>query len=246
MFWSTPIRRCCWRVRSGANSAGCCEHAEGDLWTRRGPQAGGGAPRSRPTAVATTRGPDRGAGARRPRGVRWRRLHLRRTRRGSGGDRARAVPGAAAADRRTGRAHAPASGDRQACQRWLPGIADGSLTATVAGFPQAAHVTAERGAGGWVLRGEADFVLDGEGAESDPVAAASLLHGTRLFACQPDHGTGTGIGAGTGTGAARTGTRTGTGPGVGSGTCERVARRVLDPTRRQALVRFRHARRAGR
>ncbi|MFF4732145.1 acyl-CoA dehydrogenase family protein [Streptomyces mirabilis] len=110
------------------------------------------------------------------------------------------------------------SGDRQACQRWLPGIADGSLTATVAGFPQAANVTAERGAGGWVLRGEADFVLDGEGADLILVAAEAP-DGTRLFACEPDHGTGTG-------------------PGVGSGTCERVARRVLDPTRRQALVRF--------
>ncbi|MFE5372207.1 acyl-CoA dehydrogenase family protein [Streptomyces mirabilis] len=135
------------------------------------------------------------------------------------------------------------SGDRQACQRWLPGIADGSLTATVAGFPQAAHVTAERGAGGWVLRGEADFVLDGEGADLILVAAEAP-DGTRLFACEPDHGTGTGIGAGTRAGTrtgARTGTgtRTGTGPGVGSGTCERVARRVLDPTRRQALVRFR-------
>ncbi|MFF4512696.1 acyl-CoA dehydrogenase family protein [Streptomyces mirabilis] len=133
------------------------------------------------------------------------------------------------------------SGDRQACQRWLPGIADGSLTATVAGFPQAAHVTAERGAGGWVLRGEADFVLDGEGADLILVAAEAP-DGTRLFACEPDHGTGTGIGAGTRTGARTgTGTRTGTGPGVGSGTCERVARRVLDPTRRQALVRFRGA-----
>lgn len=117
------------------------------------------------------------------------------------------------------------SGDRQACQRWLPGIADGSLTATVAGFPQAANVTAERGAGGWVLRGEADFVPDGEGADLILVAAEAP-DGTRLFACEPDHGTGTG-------------TRTGTGPGIGSGTCERVARRVLDPTRRQALVRFR-------
>jgi acyl-CoA dehydrogenase len=133
------------------------------------------------------------------------------------------------------------SGDRQACQRWLPGIADGSLTATVAGFPQAAHVTAERGAGGWVLRGEADFVLDGEGADLILVAAEAP-DGTRLFACEPDHGTGAGTGAGTRTGARTgTGTRTGTGLGVGSGTCERVARRVLDPTRRQALVRFRGA-----
>ncbi|MCH5671448.1 acyl-CoA dehydrogenase family protein [Streptomyces gilvus] len=103
------------------------------------------------------------------------------------------------------------SGDRRACARWLPGIADGTLTATVAGFPQPGGVTAERGAGGWVLRGGADFVPDGAGADLLLVVARAP-DGERLFACEPD-----------------------------PATCERTARRVLDPTRRQALVRFRGA-----
>jgi len=104
-----------------------------------------------------------------------------------------------------------ASGDREACVRWLPGIASGTRTATVAGFLHRADVTAERGPGGWVLRGEADFVPDGEGADL-LLVAAQAPDGKRLFACEPD---GTTIG--------------------------RVARRVLDPTRRQALIRFRGA-----
>ena len=100
------------------------------------------------------------------------------------------------------------SGERQACERWLPGIASGALTATVAGFLHPADVTAERGPGGWVLRGEADFVLDGEGADLVLVAARAP-DGERVFACEVD-----------------------------AGTCERTARRVLDPTRRQAFLRF--------
>ena len=107
------------------------------------------------------------------------------------------------------------SGDRRACERWLPGIASGAVTATVAGFVQAADVTAERGPDGWVLRGEADFVPDGEGADLLLVVARAP-DGERLFACEPapPHGT-------------------------HDSTCDRTARRVLDPTRRQALVRFR-------
>ncbi|MER6961155.1 acyl-CoA dehydrogenase family protein [Streptomyces sp. NPDC000618] len=103
------------------------------------------------------------------------------------------------------------SGDRQACARWLPGIATGARTATVAGFLQPADVTAERGPDGWVLRGDADFVPDGAGADLLLVAARAP-DGQRLFACEPD-----------------------------GATCDRTARRVLDPTRRQALVRFRAA-----
>lgn len=103
------------------------------------------------------------------------------------------------------------SGDRRACARWLPGIASGALTATVAGFLHPAEVTAERGADGWVLCGEADFVPDGEGADL-LVVAARAPDGERLFACEPD-----------------------------VTTCDRTARRVLDPTRRQAHVRFRGA-----
>lgn len=104
-----------------------------------------------------------------------------------------------------------ASGDRRACEHWLPGIASGALTATVAGFLHRADVTAEHGPGGWVLRGEADFVPDGEGADLLLVVARAP-DGERLFACEPD-----------------------------ATTCDRIARRVLDPTRRQALMRFRGA-----
>ncbi|MEU6260755.1 acyl-CoA dehydrogenase family protein [Streptomyces sp. NPDC047043] len=103
------------------------------------------------------------------------------------------------------------SGDRRACARWLPGIAAGALTATVAGFLHPADVTAERTPGGWVLRGEADFVPGGQGADLMLVAARAP-DGERLFACEPD-----------------------------GATCDRAARRVLDSTRRQALVRFRGA-----
>ncbi|MFH9552152.1 acyl-CoA dehydrogenase family protein [Streptomyces sp. NPDC017435] len=103
------------------------------------------------------------------------------------------------------------SGDRRACARWLPAIAAGALTATVAGVAHRADVRAEHGPGGWVLRGEADFVPDGEGADLLLVLARAP-DGERLFACEPD-----------------------------GATCDRTARRVLDPTRRQALVRFRGA-----
>ncbi|QFQ95091.1 acyl-CoA dehydrogenase [Streptomyces phaeolivaceus] len=102
-------------------------------------------------------------------------------------------------------------GDRAACERLLPGIASGALTATVAGFAHPERITAERGPDGWLLRGEADFVPDGEGADVVLVTARTS-DGPRLFACEPD-----------------------------AGGCDRVARRVLDPTRRQALLRFRGA-----
>ncbi|MEV6127215.1 acyl-CoA dehydrogenase family protein [Streptomyces violaceusniger] len=110
------------------------------------------------------------------------------------------------------------SGDRTACERYLPRIADGTLTATVAGFgPDGPGgldesgepgVTAEQGRNGWVLRGRADFVLDGVGADLLLVRAGTPA-GPRIFACEP-----------------------------APGTCRRTPRRVLDETRRQALVEF--------
>ncbi|MBI0293589.1 acyl-CoA dehydrogenase family protein [Streptomyces sp. PRKS01-29] len=104
------------------------------------------------------------------------------------------------------------SGDRAACERYLPGIADGTLTATVAGFDHGEPaVAAERGGGGWVLRGRLDFVLDGAGADLVLVRAGTP-DGPRLFACEP-----------------------------APDTCHRTPRRVLDETRRQALVEFRGA-----
>ncbi|WP_328766416.1 acyl-CoA dehydrogenase family protein [Streptomyces sp. NBC_00286] len=107
------------------------------------------------------------------------------------------------------------SGDRAACERYLPRIADGTLTATVAGFdadgPDSINVTAEQGGSGWVLRGRADFVLDGAGADLILVRAQTPA-GPRLFACEP-----------------------------APDSCHRTPRRVLDETRRQALVEFRGA-----
>ncbi|MER5219961.1 acyl-CoA dehydrogenase family protein [Streptomyces flaveus] len=107
------------------------------------------------------------------------------------------------------------SGDRAACERYLPRIADGTLTATVAGFdaddPDSIDVTAEQGGSGWVLRGRADFVLDGAGADLILVRAQTPA-GPRLFACEP-----------------------------APDSCHRTPRRVLDETRRQALAEFRGA-----
>ncbi|MET9381333.1 acyl-CoA dehydrogenase family protein [Streptomyces sp. NPDC002928] len=104
------------------------------------------------------------------------------------------------------------SGDRQACERYLPRIADGTLTASVAGFhDDEPAISAEHGGAGWVLRGAADFVLDGAGAELI-VVRAQTPDGVRLFACEPT-----------------------------ADTCLRTPRRVLDETRRQALLEFRGA-----
>lgn len=72
--------------------------------------------------------------------------------------------------------------DPVACRRYLPGIADGTLTATVAGFG-GGELTATPASGGWVGDGRADFVLDGCGAALI-VLAARTEDGTRLFACE--------------------------------------------------------------
>ncbi|MER7200054.1 acyl-CoA dehydrogenase [Streptomyces sp. CB01635] len=104
------------------------------------------------------------------------------------------------------------SGDRQACARHLPRIADGTLTATVAGFDDTEPgIGAEHGTSGWVLRGAADFVLDGAGADLI-VVRAQTPDGARLFSCEPT-----------------------------ADTCVRTPHRVLDETRRQARVEFRGA-----
>jgi alkylation response protein AidB-like acyl-CoA dehydrogenase len=67
-------------------------------------------------------------------------------------------------------------GDAEACARYLPRIAAGSLTATLV---LGGDITAERGADGWTLHGSADFVLDGQDAGLVLVPA-----GDRLFACE--------------------------------------------------------------
>jgi alkylation response protein AidB-like acyl-CoA dehydrogenase len=67
-------------------------------------------------------------------------------------------------------------GDAEACTRYLPRIAAGTLTATLV---PGGGVTAEHGTTGWVLRGSADFVLDGQDA-----GLVLVQVGDRLFACE--------------------------------------------------------------
>lgn len=126
------------------------------------------------------------------------------------------------------------AGDPEACRRYLPGIAAGTLTATVAGFDDHGDLTATPEAGGWTGTGRADFVLDGAGADllliaapvaREPVdrlaseesrarpapdAPARAGAGLALFACAGDA------------------------PGL-----TREARTVLDDTRPQALITLR-------
>jgi alkylation response protein AidB-like acyl-CoA dehydrogenase len=59
-----------------------------------------------------------------------------------------------------------ATGDREACQRWLPLLADGSVTGTVAAADEAGHwspgpagVRAEYATGGWRLYGRRWYVI---------------------------------------------------------------------------------------
>jgi alkylation response protein AidB-like acyl-CoA dehydrogenase len=83
-----------------------------------------------------------------------------------------------------------ASGDAQACARYLPGIAEGATTATLAaaqedGSWDVAHLTTaatpDAGAGGWILNGRKSFVIDG--ATSDLVLVlARTPAGASLFA----------------------------------------------------------------
>jgi len=82
-----------------------------------------------------------------------------------------------------------ASGDRPAQERHLPGIADGSLRATLAAPEITGYrpgdqppVTARRGAAGWVLDGHVAQVVDGATAELVLVVARTPDAGTALFA----------------------------------------------------------------
>ena len=72
-------------------------------------------------------------------------------------------------------------GDRDAADRYLPDIAKGACTATVAGFAGEPTLTAERAGGRWTLHGTADFVLDGELV----LARARTAGGIGVFACEP-------------------------------------------------------------
>ena len=80
------------------------------------------------------------------------------------------------------------SGDDQACKRYLPSIAEGSLIATVAVTEDAAHwseddvkLAARRDAEHWVLNGTKNHVLGGAGAGLI-VVAARTGSGVSLFA----------------------------------------------------------------
>ena len=101
------------------------------------------------------------------------------------------------------------SEDRAACHRYLPAIAAGTRTVTVAGFDGHGELAATRESGGWVGDGHADFVLDGAGADVLLLAARTGAE-VGLFACE-----------------------------AGASGLTRQARPVLDGTRPQALVTLR-------
>ncbi|MET7680479.1 acyl-CoA dehydrogenase family protein [Streptomyces sp. NPDC005423] len=82
------------------------------------------------------------------------------------------------------------SGDGTAKARWLPAIADGSLTATLAlaeesgsWRPEDVTAAAHRGAGGWTLSGTKMFVIDGDSAGLLLVVARADT-GPALFAVE--------------------------------------------------------------
>jgi alkylation response protein AidB-like acyl-CoA dehydrogenase len=87
-----------------------------------------------------------------------------------------------------------ACGDDTAKARWLPGIADGSLTATLALAEEggswrpedvATRATVTRGEGGWALSGTKMFVVDGDSADLLLVVARGGT-GPALFAVHGD------------------------------------------------------------
>jgi alkylation response protein AidB-like acyl-CoA dehydrogenase len=87
-----------------------------------------------------------------------------------------------------------ASGDTGACQDYLPGIADGTLIATLAFTDRrgrwsadSAEVTAELGADGYTITGSRHFVLDGCVADVILTVAHSG-DGVSLFAVTPGDG----------------------------------------------------------
>jgi alkylation response protein AidB-like acyl-CoA dehydrogenase len=84
------------------------------------------------------------------------------------------------------------SGDEAAKRRWLPGIADGSLTATLAVAeesgswdPADVATTAERSGDGWALNGSKLFVVDGHTADLLLVVARAA-DGLGVFAVAGD------------------------------------------------------------
>lgn len=83
------------------------------------------------------------------------------------------------------------TGDEAACARLLPAIASGSATAALAWTTAAGHwdpfevaCGARLDGGGWVVDGEAHYVLDGDGA-SVLLVAARVPSGVALFEVDP-------------------------------------------------------------
>jgi len=105
------------------------------------------------------------------------------------------------------------SGDDKACLKYLPGIVNGSTTATLAGTSgrPGRRVTGIQTSTGWVLDGDVDFVLDGADADLVLVLADTAL-GSTLFAVE-----------------------------ARNESVLRTPREVLDPSRRQAHLVFRAA-----
>jgi acyl-CoA dehydrogenase len=138
-----------------------------------------------------------------------------------------------------------ALGDEHACRRYLPGLCDGALTATVAVTDgQNGQVHAVEHHGQWLLHGTAGHVVDGASADLILVPAAI---GTSTG---PTVGTSTGPTAGASTGATAgastsvtVGARAGAGLGVfavaaGSPGLAVTPLVTLDLTRKQARLAF--------
>ncbi len=83
-----------------------------------------------------------------------------------------------------------AAGDREACERWLPLLADGTVNGTVAAADEAGHwsrgsdsVRAEYATGGWRLYGRRWFVIAAHAADV-AVVPAMTDHGLAMFLAQ--------------------------------------------------------------
>jgi alkylation response protein AidB-like acyl-CoA dehydrogenase len=88
-----------------------------------------------------------------------------------------------------------ATGGAEACERLLPGIAEGTTVAALAWTDQDGHWDPGKAAhearpaspaGGWLLTGEAHYVLDGDVADV-MLAAARTPEGVALFEVDPRH-----------------------------------------------------------
>jgi alkylation response protein AidB-like acyl-CoA dehydrogenase len=120
-----------------------------------------------------------------------------------------------------------ALGDEQASRRYLPGLCDGSLTATVAVTGgQYGQVHAVEHQGRWLLHGIAGHVLDG--ASADLILIPAVISTSTGNGAGASAGTGAGVGAGLGVFAVAAGS-----PGLAV-----TPLVTLDLTRKQARLAF--------